>query len=305
MRAVGLLFGRRGFVGTRGVCLVLLLTLGGCSATQFVYNRLDGWLGRQIDDYVALDRQQQAQVQQALDQAWDWHRSEELPLYAQQLRSLAQASQAPLSVEQVAAFSGQMSAALDRALARIVPEGCRVLASMSDDQVTRLIENAGARLERGARKELSAPEVRQRRASERRLLRQLRRWLGSVTPEQRALVREWSLERPVITTHWYAQRRLWNRHFAALLARRQHADFCPDFERLLRQPSALWDDEIRTALAQNHQRWLGLFARLSQTLSERQRTHLRADLQELAADFDALADARVRVAGLSSRSAAR
>ena len=69
----------------RGVRLVawclLLLTLTGCSATQFIYNRVDILVRWYLDDYVSLDRDQRAQFDERLDAFLEWHRREELPEY--------------------------------------------------------------------------------------------------------------------------------------------------------------------------------------------------------------------------------
>ena len=61
-------------------CL-LALTLSGCSATQFIYNRVDILVRWYLDDYVSLDREQQARFDDRFDLLIEWHRREELPVY--------------------------------------------------------------------------------------------------------------------------------------------------------------------------------------------------------------------------------
>ena len=62
-------------------CL-LLVTLTGCSATQFIYNRVDILVRWYLDDYVSLDREQQARFDDRFDLLIEWHRRDELPGYA-------------------------------------------------------------------------------------------------------------------------------------------------------------------------------------------------------------------------------
>ena len=61
-------------------CLIVL-TLSSCSATQFIYNRVDILVRWYLDDYVSLDREQQARFDGRLEALLDWHRREELPAY--------------------------------------------------------------------------------------------------------------------------------------------------------------------------------------------------------------------------------
>ena len=62
------------------MCLMLCL-ISGCSATQFIYNRVDIVIRWYLDDYVSLSRDQQAQFDERLDDLLSWHRQEELPSY--------------------------------------------------------------------------------------------------------------------------------------------------------------------------------------------------------------------------------
>ena len=47
-------------------CLIVL-TLSSCSATQFIYNRVDILVRWYLDDYVSLDRAQQARFDSRLE----------------------------------------------------------------------------------------------------------------------------------------------------------------------------------------------------------------------------------------------
>ena len=58
----------------RWVMVALLgLTLTGCS-TKFIYNWLDWAIEWEVADYVDLNRQQEAQLEQMLDEMLAWHR---------------------------------------------------------------------------------------------------------------------------------------------------------------------------------------------------------------------------------------
>ena len=53
-----------------------------CSALSVAYNHANWWLQRSVDRYVALDSAQAAAVRIRIDRLHAWHRTHELPVYA-------------------------------------------------------------------------------------------------------------------------------------------------------------------------------------------------------------------------------
>ena len=67
--------------------LVISVSTSGCT-TKLAYDFLDWGLYWELRDYVKFNRDQRFRVKDEISQLIDWHRSEELPQYADQLENL-------------------------------------------------------------------------------------------------------------------------------------------------------------------------------------------------------------------------
>ena len=95
------------------MCLILCL-VSGCSATQFIYNRVDIVIRWYLDDYVALNRDQQAQFDERLDDLLSWHRQEELPSYVTLLDDTLVILDEGVPVESARLMAARIEAAANR-----------------------------------------------------------------------------------------------------------------------------------------------------------------------------------------------
>ena len=95
------------------MCLILCL-VSGCSATQFIYNRVDIVIRWYLDDYVSLSRDQQAQFDERLDDLLSWHRQEELPSYVTLLDDTLVILDEGVPVESARLMAARIEAAANR-----------------------------------------------------------------------------------------------------------------------------------------------------------------------------------------------
>ena len=95
------------------MCLMLCL-ISGCSATQFIYNRVDIVIRWYLDDYVSLSRNQQAQFDERLDDLLSWHRQEELPSYVTLLDETLVILDEGVPVESARLMADRIEAAANR-----------------------------------------------------------------------------------------------------------------------------------------------------------------------------------------------
>jgi hypothetical protein len=107
---------------------LLLLVLAGCSAVQTGYNNAPTLLYWWLDGYLDFDQEQSRSVRESLETLHAWHRREELPAYADLLKTLQQQAPGPVTPEQVCTHVAQVRLHLQRlgeqsaeGLARLVP----------------------------------------------------------------------------------------------------------------------------------------------------------------------------------------
>ncbi|MBQ1783862.1 MAG: hypothetical protein II007_09440 [Gammaproteobacteria bacterium] len=260
--------------------LALLVMISGCSL-RLTYGFLDWWLLWQVEDYVTLDSGQQQQLEQALQQFHQWHRQHELPRYAALAEETAQILAAPrISVAQLQQIEDEASTLWQASVDRLLPAGIRVLASLSDEQVSELAESLALARAEFAEEYVapSATERLQNRAA--RLVETLEPLVGELNDQQQQQASEAVRRLQESASLALAHREQEHARFLALLAGRQQPGFASaltafvhDYE--LRRPQPLQQVYDHNG-AIVHQ----LVIDLHVNLTRKQRRHLDRYLRE-------------------------
>ena len=69
------------------ILLICIILLSGCS-TKFAYNNASWLVYWYMDDYIELNKEQEEEFDVFFEQWMNWHRTEELPRYAEQLNEI-------------------------------------------------------------------------------------------------------------------------------------------------------------------------------------------------------------------------
>ena len=267
----------------RLVAAMAAALLAGCSGLGLVYNRLDTLARFQIGRYVDLKPQQQSEFDQRFDALWRWHRTTQLPLYAQDLRELQQATAAPLSAAEVRAISERMQDRAEITSAEALRTAAPTLAALSDRQVQQLLAAIDERAAKERRKQhkLSDSDWAEKRADE--AIGRLGEWAGSATPAQRQRIELWAaaLARPPADAQ--AERR---RQFGELLQHRREPGFAEQLQRYGMEPFS----EEAAVPGEKQRRATGeLLADLSRMATPQQRRFLYDKLGAMARELETLA----------------
>jgi hypothetical protein len=256
--------------------LVLLLgaTLLACSSLS--YRAADIWLRWQLNGLVSLERAQEGELEQRLSSVLDWHRREQLPRYRQWLETVrGELAQPALAPEQWQLRSDELGAFWLDAMAHLQPEALALLGDLSDEQVAELVaslrEQQAEAVDKWSR--YSADELQARR--QKRMERQLKRWVGRLDDTQRSLVAQWAVQLGDSRGERIEQRRLWLDDFEAALQRRGEREwFDAELEALMLRPEQRWHAAYREAVGRNSRVTIELLQALHASLSDRQRQHL-------------------------------
>lgn len=120
--------------------MAVLLFLGACSSTTFIYNRLDFILPWYLDDYVDLNRDQKASLDASLKPFLLWHRVDELPRYVQILSEIEQGLDGTVTPGMV----GKLFSEVEQAWLRLEDEALDWLfelgAELSDEQIQEFLQ---------------------------------------------------------------------------------------------------------------------------------------------------------------------
>ncbi|MEC9405700.1 MAG: DUF6279 family lipoprotein [Pseudomonadota bacterium] len=272
-----------------GLLLSLSLASGCSTATRFGYNHLDWFAKREIGKYFDMTRQQEAWFETRFDALWRWHRHEQLPLYVQDLRRLAEQAQTPMSRDDIAAALQMVEAHIDRSLQQATADTVALLAQLDQRQVTSLLARIDEDIADAAKDLAKDDDTERRKAAAKRVRKWMEDRYGRLIPEQRARIDQWAAERSASPEAWLDHSHRWRDAFAALLAQRDTADFADQVATLLFDDTALVPEPLLAERSRNRARWLDMAADLSALTTARQRRHLVEYITDFAEDFDALA----------------
>jgi hypothetical protein len=266
------------------VCCAALLAA--CSAHRIAYDHFDSLLRWWISEYVSLTTAQKQALEAELVPLWNWHRSTQLPLYAADLRQLAEQVQAgPLNEQQIADASALLDQHWETLQDQVLPAYARLSAQLDDAQVDELVRHVAEHIDkRAAKRRKQTPAERDQKLVD-EMDKMLRDWIGKPDGQQRELVRQWAAQTPPApdapTQHALLDR------YTALLAGRRQEGFEQRLRDFLKTENARADGD--PAEVTRERLWRQLLVELSASLTAEQRGAFRQHLLEYAEDCEALA----------------
>jgi hypothetical protein len=271
------------------IAFLLAALLAGCSSFGIVYPRMDWVLNWRFDKYADLDAGQKTLRSQEIARFLQWHRSEELPVYARELRQIAAGLDHPVTLQQIEQEARRAEHLWARVAAQARPGFCRVLRTLNDRQAEQVLDQLDKEQREYTEKFVEPPRERRRRDEEKRVAKSVKRWTGSLNARQEAAIREW-IERPDdLVELWQQQREAWRGHLASALEQRQAPDACAAFDKLLDWPTAALSADQRERVAGVEARRLRMYAEVIAAMDVTQRRHAQRELLKLAEEMERLA----------------
>jgi len=268
---------------------VLLLAAGATGCAKLIYNRLDSLAAWYVGNLVSLDDQQASTLRAWLAQTLEWHRESELGRYATFLRELSSEVAQPASrvdyqraLERVQGFAEDFSA-------QTAPQAAHLLMELSPAQVEEFLANLEEKSRERSEKNREALQDGTWQTKQiKNTQRQVKRWTGSVTEEQKLLVREMSQHIQPTTDEWLESQRQWRAALRDAFSNRDTAE--RRILQLLREPDTQWTAQYKTKEASNREQFLSLLTALDASLTPAQRGRMQRELTNLAERLEALTE---------------
>lgn len=278
----------------------LLATLGcvllvaGCSMIRLGYSQADTLLSWTADQYFDLDAEQEQQFNARLNLLLRWHRYEALPEYAQFLTTAKQKAQQRLTREDALWFVDGVIARYRVIVMRGVVDAADMLATLTPDNINALNrqwEKANRRFAREHKLDGSPDERLRARAT--RTLKQVKEWVGELSPEQEARIAALSDALPPVERLRYEDRLRRQREFLALLAMRSNkTEFLPRLRHWLLNWAEGRAPEYRWLLAEAYEKRVALYIAIDRMLTPQQRATFLRRVTDYIDDFNALSERR-------------
>ena len=265
--------------------LLLLILISACSIARFTYGLADSLALRELDDYFDLNSSQKSAAKDDLESALAWHRSQELPVYAEILRELIEDIRQPATPERIDFYYEQMLAARTRVLDYLEEPAISFVVRLGPEQAQhfqeRLAEEEEEWLEE--QQELSPEEAFEEYYEE--LLDNAEDWFDDFSePQQQqleALARVWWQERLDREAQGELEGEAWRQRWLDLLGSGASRERIADELRLWR---AYWLEpqtpERIAAQQQRRQRQSQRILDFLALLNQEQRDHASAKLQD-------------------------
>lgn len=276
----------------RLILALLCLLLAGCSMVRVGYGHLDSVASWTAHDYFDLEPAQRDAFLQRFERLHAWHRSEQLPEYAQFVGDVQDRARRGLQAGDMLWLIDGIKKRYGMIAARAAPDAAELLAGLTPAQIEnfrRTIDTANRKFLRENRSSESAEN--RRAAQNRRALEQLRDWVGPLSGAQEQRVTELLREVPLTDRLRHEDRLRRQREFFALLESRTGDRGA--FTARVRDWLVNWEQGRPQALAQafddSWRRRAAFYAAVDRLLTPAQRTHLLRRLQNYSEDFIALA----------------
>ena len=266
---------------------VLLLAVSASGCAKLVYNRLDTLAAWYVGNLVSLDDQQRSNLRAWLAQTLEWHRESELGRYARFLRDLSSEVAQPAGREAYQRVLDQVEGFAADFTAQTAPQAARLLMELSPAQVEEFLANLEEKSnERSADDREAIRDGTWQAKQVKSAQRQVKRWTGTITEEQKLLVREMSQHIQPTTAEWLDSQRQWRTALGDAFSNRDTAQ--ERILQLLREPDTQWTAQYKTKEASNREQVLSLVTALDASLTPAQRQRMQRELTTLAERLEVL-----------------
>ena len=270
--------------------LVISVSASGCTI-KLAYNFLDWGLYWELKDYIKFNRDQRLLIKDEISQLIDWHRSDELPQYADQLEKLSIGLENGMSVEKLEVSYNNLRDSWQRIVIKALPAAVNIISNLNDQQINDFFEmliekevDDAKDIERGT----SARTIEEREAY---VSEKIVNVIGKLNKEQKALIAQWAQSTESTKKFSLVQAIQWRtRMQAAVAERHDEQQLEKNLMVLFANPDQLRSVSYRRVIEKNTRLVMQLLFDLNQTLTNQQRSRLIKKLKGYIEDFRDLSD---------------
>ena len=270
--------------------LVISVSTSGCT-TKLVYDFLDWGLYWELKDYVKFTRDQRLLVKDEISQLIDWHRSEELPQYADQLEKLSKELKSGITVEQLEESYNNLRDSWQRIVIKTLPATVDIISNLNDEQVNDFFEMLIEKEGDDAKKIEKGTNARTLKKREAYVSKKIVDVIGKLNEDQKSLIAQWALSMKPTKELSLAQAIQWRTRMQTVLAERHNKQQLENnLMVLFANPDQLRSTSYRRVIEKNKRLIMQLLFDLNQTLTNQQRSKLVKKLKSYINDFRDLSD---------------
>ncbi|WP_251357855.1 DUF6279 family lipoprotein [Kangiella sp. TOML190] len=267
-----------------GIILATVLLLQSCGL-KFWYNRLDWLVSWQVDDFVELTSEQEDQLEALIRQKLQWHRSTQLPLYADLIDRLINDIRNNNLEAHYDTYRNSFIEFYHHLGAALADDLIEQIRQLSDQQVVELIRN----LNDEASKQLK----KYKKTKPKKRLAKLRDniedgyedWVGSLTKEQESLIKDWVEQMQPTAELRFDYGNRWRVALDYALHARQTEQGQANLKELILEPQTLQTEELKQRYQLNRTLEKEFVLKLFSTITKKQKKRFINKLEDYKEDF--------------------
>lgn len=272
----------------RLVLVVLIAAqLAGCGV-KLVYNNMDRFARWNMSDYVDMNDEQRAYFDAEVGRLLYWHRTHQLPEYADLLETLPTTFSDGADLDEILWVSERMYFWYEQIEVRLLPLAVEMMLSLDDEQVADLPRRLERDNEELAEEEAGLSPAELEKRWQREFSDGFSRLVGRLTREQKAYLSQQSVHYIPQYALWADYRRRWQSDVLKLIrdGRGDEAAFAEAFGVLVdaRIP-VYYGDELTAVFKHNERQYQEVTVWLLNSLTPAQREKLGVRMAELAESF--------------------
>lgn len=271
------------------ITLGFALALAACSRIDLAYRNLDRLVPWSLGDYLDMNSEQKALLDDRLREHLAWHCKTQLPGYIDWLdRVRGMVADGQVTDQALQQRTREAREAIDRVAEEITPSATELLRGMSDTQVAQMREAFRDDISERQKKYVDTPLPKQIARRSERMEKRLTPWFGELSAAQKQRVQAWSTALGDQNREWIANRAHWQQQLLLAMNQRNDASFEPRLATLLQRKESLWTPEYRSAFQNTEQQARSLLVDLVQLSTPQQRRFLQEKLGKVRTDFSEL-----------------
>lgn len=271
------------------IAIGFALALAACSRIDLAYRNLDRLVPWSLGDYLAMNSEQKALLDDRLREHLAWHCKTQLPGYLDWLdRIRDMVADDQVTDQALQQRTREAREAIGRVAEEITPSATELLRGMSDAQVAEMREAFREDISERQKKYVDTPLAKQIARRTERMEKRLTPWFGELTAVQKQRVQAWSQALGDQNREWIANRAHWQQQLLLAMNQRNDASFEPRLATLLQRKESLWTPEYRAAYQHTEQQARSLLVDLVQQSTPQQRRFLQEKLSKVRTDFSEL-----------------
>ncbi|MGD8346856.1 MAG: DUF6279 family lipoprotein [Lysobacterales bacterium] len=259
------------------VFLTVAALLAGC--TSFAYNRLDWLIPWYVDGYVDLTSEQRKLLRQKLTSPLEWHREQELASYIAILDGMEADLEGKVTAGTVRGWAEELIEAAERVQTSLLMVALEFGDEVTDEQTEEFVEGLWER-QRDLEEELAERSDAEYAKDDFESMKEtLERFLGRLTQEQKAILRDASVKLVRFDKAWLNERRAWLEKMQNLLQR--EPGWREGILDAYKEREALRSPEYKAAFEHNMGLATQAYADVLNTMTDRQRQKATDEFEDL------------------------